>query len=131
MKCESFDKKTTNWIGLWWHPEYQMYTSPAINLSTLKSFKGIVRISLKKNPFYNKVKNTPNYTMKITDSKSETGCELEIEDEEEDMTEVFTRKQVREIINDAVYAAKQGYGAYDILPEDTCKGTLIPTRLLD
>lgn len=72
MSVETFDRKQTNWIGLWYHPEYNGYSSAALNLSVLKEFKGCARLYLRKNKFYKKGENKPNYVLSIKDANSPT-----------------------------------------------------------
>lgn len=72
MSAETFDRKQTNWIGLWYHPEYNGYSSPSINLKVLKDFKGSVRLYLRKNKLFEKGSNKPNYVISIKDSTSPT-----------------------------------------------------------
>lgn len=67
---EAFDGKKTNWEGLWYQPGTNFYMSYAINLATLRKFKGNVRIVMRKNKFFKKGSNCPNYQFCICDSKS-------------------------------------------------------------
>ena len=61
-KLETFDNKQTKWEGLWWHGEYNGFSSATIDLSALKQFKGKVRLYVRKNKFYENGKNRrPNY----------------------------------------------------------------------
>lgn len=46
---EKFSDCHTRWEGLWYHPENHNYTSAALNLASLKGFKGKCRIRMFKN----------------------------------------------------------------------------------
>lgn len=78
-KLETFEGKQTQWTGLWWHPENNIYTSATINLSTLRKFKGTVRLYVRKNPgFKGGMNGRPNYLFCLKDAKTndEHGIEL-------------------------------------------------------
>lgn len=123
-KLEKFDKKETEWKGLWYHPEYGGFSSEAINLSKLKEFKGTVRVYVRKNKFYKKGSKAPNYSFCIKDSKAEIFTELDVtecnreyakKDENgywrtSDGERLYTRKEVQHAIN---CAAKDGARGYD------------------
>ena len=82
IKLEVIDGKQTSWEGLWWHPEYNGYSSATISLSELRKFKGNVRLYVRKNKYFNKGENKrPNYCFCLKDSKSEVFSLLEIQDE--------------------------------------------------
>ena len=101
-KLETFDNKQTKWEGLWWHGEYNGFSSATIDLSALKQFKGKVRIYVRKNKFYENGKNgRPNYFFCIKDSKADVFHLLEIEDEEnENETErLYTEEEVYQVIH--------------------------------
>lgn len=81
-KLEVIDGKTSNWQGLWWHPEYNGFSSAVIDLSQLRKFKGKVRLYIRKNKFYKGGENgRPNYNFCIKDADSDIFKILEIEDE--------------------------------------------------
>lgn len=133
MALESFDGKQTNWEGLWFHSEYNGYSSAVIKLSELKKFKGNVRLYVRKNKFFNKGENgRPNMHFCLKDAKSDTFTELQIEPEAEyakqdeygdfytrDGERLYTEEEVRKIINGTVADVEYGiHDPYDILPED-------------
>ena len=117
-KLETFDKKRTEWEGLWWHPECGAFYSKAFNLASLKDFKGTVRLYVKKNKFFNNGQNgRPNYLFSLQDSKSEIVAEFEvegIEEEDEEEERKFTYDEVQDIINKvACYIGGDGeYGEH-------------------
>ena len=125
-KLEPFDKKQTNWEGLWYHPEYNGYSSACINLAELRKFKGNVRLYIRKNKFFNKGENgRPNYHFCLKDADADVFHTLEIEGEEDqgytdrEGNRLFTMEEVRRIINGTVDDVKYGISdPYDILPED-------------
>ena len=79
---EVIDGKQTNWNGLWWHKEYNGFSSAAIDLSELRKFKGKVRLYVRKNKFFNNGENgKPNYNFCLKDAKSEIFTELKIWDD--------------------------------------------------
>ena len=83
-KLEPIDGKRTNWEGLWWHPEYNGFSSAVLSLSDLRKFKGKVRLYVRKNKNFNKGENgRPNYNFCLKDANSETFRALEVEDDEE------------------------------------------------
>lgn len=133
-KLETFDKKTTSHIGLWWDHQRNNFKSQVINLAALKAFKGTVRIVMIKNKFFEKGSNKPNYIAYITDSESAKPSYLDVVDYDTDDGEevaVWTRDQVRSIINGAVSDARAGFDAYDILPEDFADPYFVKESLLD
>ena len=79
---EPFDRKQTDWHGLWWHPDQCGYTSSVIDLSTLRKFKGKVRLYVRKNMYYIKGSSRPNYNFCIKDAESDTFEETQIKDDE-------------------------------------------------
>lgn len=84
-KLEPFEKKQTKWEGLWWHPEYNGFSSAAISLAELRKFKGNVRLYVRKNKFYNGGENgRPNYLFSLKDANAKVFHLLEIEDSDED-----------------------------------------------
>lgn len=132
---ETFDKKTTGWIGLWYHNDSHSWSSAALNLSILKDFKGTVRIYMRKNKFYEKNSNRPNYILAISDSKAERFVQnLEVIDDEWDWEEwsklynrdgayfdekgnrFYSEDEAQTIINGVISDVKCGYT--DLIPED-------------
>lgn len=106
-KLEPFDSKQTKWLGLWWHPEYNGFSSSALNLSVLKQFKGTVRLYVRKNRYFNKGENgRPNYVFCIKDAKSDEPYTMEIETEEENDVQtdkngnrLYTEDEVYQVIH--------------------------------
>ena len=130
-KCETFNSKQTNWLGLWWHPEINGFSSSAINLSQLKKFKGVVRLYVRKNKFFNKGENgRPNYCFCIKDTNSEIFREIEVCDEQkqpyfddgtyytEDGERLYTYSEVQHAINCAAIDGAREYGYGENLVED-------------
>lgn len=131
---ETFDAKQTNWSGLWWHKEYNGFSSAAINLAALKNFKGTVRLFVRKNRYYNGGENgRPNYVFCLKDANSSSFTVLEVEDEprrcyysvedegyyDEEGNRLYTGGEVRSIINGTVEDVKYGVSdPYDIVPSD-------------
>lgn len=132
MKSEAFDNKKTETIGLWRQPGTATYMSMAISLAQIKKYKGKVRIFVRRNKFYKKDSNRPNYVLWLCDSDSENCEEFEVidADENEDMIAVFTREDVRKIINGAYDDCKYGHDPYDTLPEDFAEPHFIPESML-
>ena len=84
-KLELIDGKQTKWEGLWWHPEYNGFSSTAISLADLRKFKGNVKLYVRKNKFYNGGENgRPNYNFTLKDANAKVFKLLEIEDSDED-----------------------------------------------
>ena len=80
---EPFDRKQTEWSGLWWHPETMSFSSTAINLANLRKFKGNVRMFVKKNKFFNGGENgRPNYLFCLRDTKSDLVNPIDVVDDE-------------------------------------------------
>lgn len=130
---EVIDRKQTDWIGLWWHPESNYFSSPVISLAELRKFKGNVRLIVRKNGFYNGGENgRPNYVFLLRDAKSENPFEIGVENIDDDgpykskemyYTEkgdrLYTEDEVRRIINGTVAEVERGtHDPYDILPSD-------------
>lgn len=66
---KTVDGMTSNWCGLWWHPEYNGFSSAPLNLSELKKYKGTVRLYVRKNKYFNGGENNrPNYQFCIKDA---------------------------------------------------------------
>ena len=118
-KLEPIARHSTNWEGLWYHPEINGFTSSVIDLADLRKFKGKVRLYVRKNKFYNGGENgRPNYKFCLKDASSNTFKTLTVEEDEEDEDEetVYTRDEVLSIIHGVVRDAQNGYT--DLLPED-------------
>lgn len=100
---ETFEGKQTKWEGIWWHPEYNGFSSAAINLSKLKQFKGYVRLYVRKNKYYcGGTNNRPNYMFCIKDSNSPTFHDIDIKDDETTLLEdmyCFTHEQLQQLID--------------------------------
>lgn len=135
-KLQTIDNKRTMWGGLWWHPEYNGFSSQCIDLAQIRKFKGKVRLYVRKNKFYNKGENNrPNYKWCLQDADAGVFDMLDVEDIEsvsgfsynkdgeyrdEDGNRLFTRQECRTMIDGAFY---DGYNRvisdpWDILPED-------------
>lgn len=102
MSLEVFDNKRTNWEGLWYHNDTNLYSSVAFNMSQLKKFKGSVRILARKNKWYNGGENgRPNMVFTICDSKSETPYEVEVQDitDNHEERKSFTYDELEDLIN--------------------------------
>jgi len=85
---KTFDRKQTNWEGLWWQSDCHYFKSAVFNLSELKQFEGAVRIYVRKNRFFNNGENNrPNYCFCIRDANSEISHELEILELEDEISE--------------------------------------------
>lgn len=130
-KLEVFDGKQTNWEGLWWHPEYAGFSSATINLSELKKYKGNVRLYVRKNQFYEKGTNRPNYRFCLKDSESPTFTAIGIEDDTlavvrndggtyytEDGERLYTHEEVQYAIDRAAEDGMRGYGPGDNIVSD-------------
>ena len=117
---DTFDRKQTNWEGLWYQKNGQYFQSAVIDLSKLKDFKGTVRVFVRKNKFYNNGENSrPNYVFCIRDAKSDFEHEIEIEDIENDSDErLYTEEEVRRCIHGACEDGRHGYEPYDLLISD-------------
>lgn len=134
---EVIDGKQTNWEGLWWHPESNVFSSSALSLAQLRKFKGAVRLYVKKNVFFNHGQNgRPNYVFIMRDAKSDKFFEISVEDIDDEENKrpycddgiyytgggerLYTKENVEEIIEGAFWATKRGEVICpgDILPED-------------
>lgn len=78
MSLEVFDRKQTDYQGLWYHPEYHGYSSACLSLAKLKQFKGNVRMFVVKNRYYKQGGNQPNYLFRLMDSDSPIFKTMEI-----------------------------------------------------
>lgn len=82
-KLTPIEGMQTNWAGLWYHPEYNGFSSGCIDLSALRKFKGQVRLYVRKNKYYNDGENSrPNYCFCLKDASSPTFTELSIEEDD-------------------------------------------------
>lgn len=135
-KLESFDGRQTSWEGLWWHPEYNGFSSVAIDLSELRKFKGKVRLYVRKNKFFKRDTGRPNYCFCLKDSNSPTFTEIgvdydttEVDAEDmpyvedgtyytEDGDRLFTRSEVQYAIDCAARDGQRGYGPGDNVVSD-------------
>ena len=127
---ETIEGKQTNWCGLWWHPEYQGFSSGSIDLAQLRKFKGKVKLYVRKNKFFNKGENgRPNYCFCLKDSKSSIFQTLEIEEDsdkscedehyyDKDGNRLYTYDEVQYAINCASEEGARGYRWGDNLVED-------------
>ena len=126
-KLKPIDGKSTSWAGLWWHPEYNGFSSDAISLANLREFKGNVRLYVRKNKFFNGGENgRPNYTFCLRDANSKTFNLLEIEDidledaeeDEEEEERLYTRSEMEAVKRGACIDGQRGYEPSDLLIED-------------
>lgn len=118
-RLEPIDGKQTKWEGLWWHPEYNGFSSAVLDLADLRKFKGRVRLYVRKNKFFNGGENgRPNYNFTLKDADADVFRILEIEedDEEDDEEEKrsFTYGQLQELINRVAcdVGGESAYGEY-------------------
>ena len=134
MALEPIEGHYTKWLGLWWHPEYNQYSSSAINLADLRKFKGAVRLVVRKNKFYNNGENSrPNYCFSLRDANVESRRDFElaqfVEEGGFEFTAseleaickkygLYTREQVERVKCGACYDGRDGYDAGDLLIED-------------
>ena len=106
-KLETIENKQTNWGGLWWHSEYNGFSSEAIDLSALKKFKGKVRLYVRKNKFFNGGENgRPNYHFCLKDANADVFHMLEVEEADEDDVprdkdgnRLYTEEEVYQVIH--------------------------------
>ena len=126
-KLEAFDRMQTNWEGLWWHGEYNGFSSACISLSELRKFKGKVRLYVRKNKFYNNGENgRPNYHWCLKDADSDVFHVLDIEQNNDDEypkdsdgNRLYTGEEVRAVINGVVRDVEYGiHDPYDLLISD-------------
>ena len=122
-KLAPIDGKQTNWLGLWWHPEYNGFSSCVFSLADIRKFKGQVRLFVRKNKFFQGGKNgRPNYHFCIKDANSNIFQNLEVEDDEdtlqnENEERLYTDEEVRIIINGVFRDAQNGVtDPYDLSP---------------
>lgn len=127
---ETFKAMQSDWIGLWWHPEYNGFSSAIINLAQLKKFKGTVRILVRKNKYFNNGENNrPNYRLCIKDSSSPTFCDLGVVEDEDATGEddwryapdgqyLYTEEEVRRVMHGACRDGQGGYDPFDLLISD-------------
>ena len=118
-KFEPIERHSTNWEGLWYHPEINGFVSAVIDLADLRKFKGKVRLYVRKNKFFNRGENgRPNYNFCIKDASSDTFRVMTVvkDEKDEDGETVYTRDEVMNIIHGVVRDVQNGYT--DLLPED-------------
>ena len=88
-KLAPIDGKTTNWLGLWWNPEYNGFSSAVFSIGDLRKFKGNVRLYVRKNKYFNGGENgRPNYCFCIKDAKSDNPRTLEVDEVYDDDTHI-------------------------------------------
>lgn len=76
--------KRTNWLGLWYQPEFHYFSSAVINLADIRKFKGNVRLKVRKNQFYkNGINGRPNYVFSLVDAHSDNPADMTVEDLDE------------------------------------------------
>ena len=116
-RLEPIDGKQTKWEGLWWHPEYNGFSSAVLDLSDLRKFKGRVRLYVRKNKFFNGGENgRPNYNFTLKDSDADVFHILEVEEDEEpgEKTRSFTYDELQALINRVAcdVGGESSYGEY-------------------
>ena len=117
-KFKPIEGKSTQWEGLWWHSEYNGFSSAAISLTDLRQFKGNVRLYVRKNKLYTKDSDRPNYCFCLKDANAKIFHMLDVQDDDTE-ERLYTREEVRKIINGVVADVKYGItDPYDLLPED-------------
>ena len=120
----TFDQKQTQWLGMWYHPENHCYTSESISLSALREFKGTVRLIMRKNKFYEKGSNKPDYVFKIVDANAEAiGSEIELAIEDYDYG--YLDDLIRQIPSDST-GKREWYSrdeVYEVM-HGTCESTV-------
>ena len=132
-KLQAFDKKQTNWMGLWWHPEWNGFYSGVIDLSELRKFKGKVRMCVRKNKYYNGGENNrPNYCFGLKEADADVFKLLEVIDDDMEYAtkddsgcwhtsngeRLYTYDEVRFVKNRACVDGHQGYPPEELLVED-------------
>lgn len=132
-RLEPFDGKRTRHLGLWYDKQLHRFQSQAINISELRKFKGVIRLQVMKNMFYEGGKNgRPNYLFTIIDSRlpEEQAQLAEIQEGRnpyrkngdyytEDGERLYTRDEVRRVIDGTVRDVHYGFhDPGDILIED-------------
>ena len=125
----------TKWLGLWKQERQGFYAGQVIKKADIPKY---TRIVLRYNKYYKNDNNRPRFVFCFADSEgyAEKCVPIEIEEEEteelgdcpyvedgtyytEDGERLYTRDDVREIINGTVRAVEYGiHDPYDILPED-------------
>ena len=116
-RLEPIDGKQTKWEGLWWHPEYNGFSSAVLDLSDLRKFKGRVRLYVRTNKFFNGGENgRPNYNFTLKDSDADVFHILEVEEDEEpgEKTRSFTYDELQALINRVAcdVGGESSYGEY-------------------
>jgi len=122
---EVFEGKESSWEGLWWHPEYNGFSSAVIDISELRKFKGKIRIWMRKNKYYNDGENgRPNYNFIIRDARADSSRLLKVMEadsiyRDRDGNRLYTENEVRKIICGTVSDVEYGiHDPYDILASD-------------
>ena len=108
---------TTKWQGLWAQERPGFYAGQVLKKADIPKY---TRIVLRYNKFYEKDGNRPRFVYCFADSEGYADKCVPLEYEEEESSErLFTREEVRKIINGTVDAVKYGItDPFDILPED-------------
>ena len=131
---ETFQGLQSKYEGLWYHPETHGMISNVISLGTLKKFKGNVRVYVRKNKFYEKDSNRPNYVFSIKEVSSPVFKNLEVEAERapdkyaemnddgywytSDGERLFTRDEVQYAIDRASDDGARGFTSGNNLVSD-------------
>ena len=124
---EPFEQKRTKWQGLWYNPSNYTFTSTTLDLADLRKFKGKIRLIVRKNKFYDKDLNRPNYIFMLIDSKCEKFNPFEIEQIDEGWADcyqtpegerLYTEDEVKQVMRGACRDGHNGYDEYDLLISD-------------
>ena len=107
---------TTKWLGLWSQERAGFYAGQVIKKADIPKY---TRIVLRYNKFYEKDSNRPRFVYCFADSEGYADKCIQMDYEEEYADRLYTREEVRKIINGTVDAVKYGVDdPLDILPED-------------
>ena len=93
---EKFSDCHTRWEGLWYHPENHNYTSAALNLASLKGFKGTCRLRMYKN--FKKGDTQPTYLFTISSTSEDDVEKLEIRHSEHESSLADKVAELKEIM---------------------------------
>lgn len=114
-KLKVFDGLKTDWEGLWYHPESNVYSSKVFSLATLREFKGNVQIIVIKNKYYKKGTNRPSFEFLIQDSSWSKSQEFELSEDSDDL--YINLSDAIEIARNMIYDAESGYSTDDLVVE--------------
>lgn len=122
-RLEPYENKKTSWMGLWYQPGRTYYTSASFSLADLRKFKGNIRFVLRKNKYFEKGTNRPNYVFMLVDASNEKYISPEIlddrtTDEQEERQEL---EEMREKVEALAEVMREGRRNGDLvaLPSDS------------